>query len=195
MRDDFSEEVKRTLAARVGNRCSNPSCRALTSGPQDNTTRALNVGVAAHITAASEGGARYNPDLVNQDRRHADNGIWLCQTCGKLVDNDPVQFPTDLLRAWKTMAHFARLRFCYAYAWRGDLSVIEIFRQASVRRERQRPSGPISVVGFQAACYCSALAGDRSVTSESMAPSRNNGCGVNVSGGASNSNLITSDAL
>jgi hypothetical protein len=109
MRDDFTEEVKRTLAARVGNHCSNPNCRALTSGPQDNPTKALNVGVAAHITAAAQGGARYDAALSSEQRCHPDNGIWLCQNCAKLVDNDPSQFPANLLRDWKIIAeHYAR---------------------------------------------------------------------------------------
>jgi hypothetical protein len=111
MRDDFIEEVKRTLAARVGNRCSNPNCHALTSGPQDDPAKALNVGVAAHITAAAQGGPRYDSLLTSEERCHPDNGIWLCQTCAKLVDNDTSQFPVDLLRAWKTIAeHDARSR-------------------------------------------------------------------------------------
>ena len=109
MRDDFREEVKRILAARVGNFCSNPNCRALTSGPQNDTAKALNVGVAAHITAAAQRGPRYDPSLSSEQRCHPNNGIWLCQTCAKLADNDAAQFPTDLLRAWKTMAeHHAR---------------------------------------------------------------------------------------
>lgn len=109
MRDDFTEDVKRILASRVGNICSNPGCHALTSGPQDDPAKVLNVGVAAHITGASPGGARYNAALSSEERRHPDNGIWLCQTCAKLVDNDPSQFPVDVLRAWRTLAeHRAR---------------------------------------------------------------------------------------
>jgi hypothetical protein len=82
---------------------------APTSGPQDDPSKVLNVGVAAHITAASEGWARYNPAFTSEERRHPDNGIWLCQNCAKLIDNDVSQFPTDVLRAWKTMAeHRAR---------------------------------------------------------------------------------------
>lgn len=109
MRDDFTEEVRRILAARVGNACSNPDCRALTSGPQSDSTKALNVGVAAHITAASDGGPRYNPSLLSEERRHSDNGIWLCQTCAKLIDNDPSEFTENLLRAWREVAeHRAR---------------------------------------------------------------------------------------
>jgi hypothetical protein len=109
MRDDFSEEVKRTLASRVNNHCSNPDCDAPTSGPQIDSTKALNVGVAAHITAASLGGPRYNPLLTPEQRGHSNNGIHLCQNCAKLVDNDPSQFPEELLRAWKVVSeHRAR---------------------------------------------------------------------------------------
>ena len=104
MRDDFTEEVKRTMAARTGNACSNPDCRASTSGPQDDPTKALNVGVAAHITGAAEGGQRYNLMLSSGERRHPDNGIWLCQTCAKLIDNDAARFTEKLLRAWKEIA-------------------------------------------------------------------------------------------
>lgn len=101
MRDDFSEEVKRTVAARVGYRCSSPKCRAPTSGPQLDPSKSLNVGVASHITAASPGGPRYDPALTPEERSHADNAIWLCQTCGKLVDNDKIRFTEEELRRWK----------------------------------------------------------------------------------------------
>jgi hypothetical protein len=104
MRDDFHEEVKRTIAARVGYRCSSPTCRAPTSGPQLDPSKSLNVGVASHITAASPGGPRYDPALTPEERRHADNAIWLCQTCGKLVDNDKLRFTEEELRRWKRNA-------------------------------------------------------------------------------------------
>jgi hypothetical protein len=109
MRDDFINEVRRAVSARVGNVCSNPDCRALTSGPQEDSTKALNVGVAAHITAAAPGGPRHDPTLSPEERRHPDNAIWLCQTCARLVDNDPLQFPESLLRAWKTIAEHRAL--------------------------------------------------------------------------------------
>jgi hypothetical protein len=104
MADDFSEPVKRVLCTRVGNVCSNPQCRALTSGPQENPAKALNIGVAAHITAASAGGPRYDPDLLPEERSGSSNGIWLCQNCAKLVDNDPTRFTVELLQQWKSSA-------------------------------------------------------------------------------------------
>ena len=104
MRDDFPEEVKRTLAARVNFLCSNPDCRAQTTGPQDDPTKAVSLGVAAHITAASEGGPRYNSALAPEKRRHFDNGIWLCQNCAELIDSDLLRFNETLLKAWRMVA-------------------------------------------------------------------------------------------
>jgi hypothetical protein len=85
-------------------RCSNPSCRALTSGPQVDPSKSLNIGVAAHISAACEGGPRYDASLSADARRTIRNGIWLCQGCAKLVDNDPAKFSLALLAEWKATA-------------------------------------------------------------------------------------------
>jgi hypothetical protein len=104
MRDEFTEDVKRALAARAGNVCSNPDCVALTSGPQDDPAKALNVGVAAHITGAAPRGPRNDRSLTPEARRSADNGIWLCQNCAKVIDNDTARFTRELLRAWKVVA-------------------------------------------------------------------------------------------
>jgi hypothetical protein len=54
MRDDFDEKTKEILSRRVGLRCSNPNCRKLTTGPQTDPSKAINIGVAAHITVASQ---------------------------------------------------------------------------------------------------------------------------------------------
>jgi hypothetical protein len=102
MRDDFPASVIDVLAKRVSVRCSNPNCRRATSGPRNEISKAVNIGVAAHITAAAPGGPRYDPTLSEAERSHADNGIWLCQNCAKLIDNDPLRFHVNLLREWKT---------------------------------------------------------------------------------------------
>jgi hypothetical protein len=101
MRDDFSVQTKRALALRVGYRCSRPDCGALTSGPQEEPSKAVNVGVAAHITAASRGGPRFDPLLTLAERAAAANGIWVCQNCAKLIDDDAAQFTIEVLQRWK----------------------------------------------------------------------------------------------
>jgi hypothetical protein len=104
MRDDFSERVKTILRDRVGGLCSQPNCRCQTTGPHTEPGRRISVGVAAHITAASKGGPRYDPELDEVQRRSAENGIWMCQNHGKLVDTDAERFTVDLLRDWKRRA-------------------------------------------------------------------------------------------
>jgi hypothetical protein len=69
------------------------------------------VGVACHIRAAAPGGPRYDPSQTTEQRSSIDNGIWLCPTCGALVDKDEVRFPAALLREWRQAAEQeARLR-------------------------------------------------------------------------------------
>jgi len=104
VRDEFTNATKEELANRVGFRCSNPACRQPTRGPQSDSSGIVNIGVAAHITAASPDGPRYDPTLTAEQRRSAENGIWLCQTDGKLVDSDAVRYTVESLRAWKVAA-------------------------------------------------------------------------------------------
>jgi hypothetical protein len=102
MRDDFTQSVKKTLAERVGCKCSN--CKQLTSGPHEDATKAINIGVAAHITAAASGGPRYDSSLSSEQRKSIENGLWLCQNCSKLIDTDAQRYSVEMLRRWKVDA-------------------------------------------------------------------------------------------
>jgi len=103
-RDEFRRSDTDILAKRVGNRCSNPACRQSTAGPRDDPTKAANIGVASHITAAAPGGPRYDVSSSVAERKSIQNGIWLCQKCGKLVDTDPSHYSVTALRSWKSQA-------------------------------------------------------------------------------------------
>src|SRR3546814_18687037 len=63
-----------------------------------------NGGVAAHIKAASPGGARYDENQTSEERSHADNGIWLCEVHAHLIDHDANEFTVELLQKWKSEA-------------------------------------------------------------------------------------------
>jgi hypothetical protein len=102
MRHDFNQETIRDLARRVNAHCSR--CDAATQGPHTTETKAVNVGVACHINAASPEGPRYDSSQTEEERRSIENGIYLCQNCAKLVDNDPEQFPADSLHDLKNAA-------------------------------------------------------------------------------------------
>jgi hypothetical protein len=107
MRHDFNMRTKDTLARRAGMRCSRPTCRQPTSGPHTEVEKSINIGVAAHIKAASSGGPRYDRRLSISQRKSITNGIWLCQNCAKLVDNDYSAFTAKELLRWKHLAERA----------------------------------------------------------------------------------------
>lgn len=101
--NNFPKPVLRRIAGEVGYLCSNHACGAPTSGPSA-TKGVSNVGVGAHITAARPKGARYDAALTIAQRKSAANAIWLCQRCGKLVDDDSATYTVDDLLAWKAQA-------------------------------------------------------------------------------------------
>jgi hypothetical protein len=107
MRDEFSTRIKARLSQRVGARCSNPFCQKLTSGPHEKAESAVNIGVAAHISAAAAGGPRYDASLSSDERISIRNGIWLCQNCAKLIDNDSDRYSSVTLFSWKKSAEEA----------------------------------------------------------------------------------------
>lgn len=103
-RDDFPKEVRRELCLRVASICSCPTCRKVTTGPTQGMTRSTIIGKAAHIHAASSGGPRYLESMTAAERKHFNNGIWLCSDCAVRIDMDPLQFPAEILREWKATA-------------------------------------------------------------------------------------------
>jgi tetratricopeptide (TPR) repeat protein len=104
-RDNFSEKTKKLLADRVGWYCSFPSCGQGTLGPSNvNPEQRINNGIAAHISAASENGPRYNSLMTPEERKHADNGIWMCRNHGNLIDADFDNYSVATLKQWKLSA-------------------------------------------------------------------------------------------
>lgn len=103
MRDDFKQAEVTKLARQSGYICSNPSCRRTTVGP-DGDGGSANIGVAAHITAASAGGPRFDPTMTPEQRSSIENGIWLCQSCSRLIDADIPSHSADTLIEWKRLS-------------------------------------------------------------------------------------------
>lgn len=99
-RDNFTLGVIRKVKDRVGLRCSNPDCRVSTaaaSGEED----VNNIGIAAHIYAASKGGPRYDESMSREDRRSMKNAIWLCSNCSIKIDRDTNKYTDKVLHEWK----------------------------------------------------------------------------------------------
>ncbi|MBX8519362.1 tetratricopeptide repeat protein [Pseudomonas cichorii] len=103
-RDDFKKSIKAALRERVAHRCSNPECRVPTAAPGSGDTEVIRGGDAAHITAASPKGPRYDESISAAKRSSIENGIWLCVVCARKIDHNSDAYPVELLRQWKVAA-------------------------------------------------------------------------------------------
>ncbi len=103
-RDDFDSKTVEVLAKRASFICSYPNCRCLTLSASDaDQMKFIYNGKAAHITAAAEGGPRYNKNLTPQQRSDISNGIFLCSNCAEMIDkNKGIDFPEPMLVQWKS---------------------------------------------------------------------------------------------
>ncbi|WP_269850403.1 HNH endonuclease [Methanosarcina horonobensis] len=102
-RDDFTPATKKSIAMRVNYICSNPTCRRYTLKPKINDPyRWDEVGQASHIVSASRvNGPRADPEMNSEDRKHPNNGIWLCLRCHKIIDSEPDWATIKVLQSWK----------------------------------------------------------------------------------------------
>ncbi|MFC1564086.1 hypothetical protein ACFL6G_04075 [candidate division KSB1 bacterium] len=102
-RDEFPPRVKKTLAERVNYLCSKPDCHRLTSTASADPKKSTVMGRAAHITAASKNGPRYDPKLTREQRRSIDNGIWLCQEHADFIDKKENEdyYTVPEIKFWK----------------------------------------------------------------------------------------------
>ncbi|MCW2097972.1 UNVERIFIED_ORG: hypothetical protein EDF86_1735 [Pseudomonas psychrophila] len=103
-RHDFLHSTVQRLRDRAGNVCSFPGCHVHTHGSAITGEKAVGVGVACHIKAAAPRGPRYHREQTKDERRHIDNGIWMCQTHSKLVDADDSAYSVATLLEWKQKA-------------------------------------------------------------------------------------------
>lgn len=103
-RHNFSKKTIEVLRSRVSGRCSNPDCRVPTTGPAKDVNKVNNIGIAAHIYAASPGGPRYDSSMTKEERGSIDNALLLCSNCSIKIDKDPDFYSAELLFSWKRQA-------------------------------------------------------------------------------------------
>jgi hypothetical protein len=99
----FPPNVVQTLAARSGQICNNPDCRAMTVGPvEDDPTLKTKIGEGAHLAGEKPGSARYDATMSDAERAEITNGIFLCSGCHTLIDKNGGQgYSIGVLREWK----------------------------------------------------------------------------------------------
>ena len=126
-RDNFSKNVKRILAERVGYRCSFPNCSRITIGPNSTVDhKSIMLGEAAHIYSASNGGPRPFPSLTVKERSSYENGIWLCKQHARLIDVDEQKYSAETLKKWKTAAEAETYRLLK------DLEISEVVKPTTL---------------------------------------------------------------
>ena len=110
-RDDFPRRIKDAVAKRAAFYCSNPKCNELCIGPAEKNIEDVNYySKIAHITAASEGGPRYDKNINTLERKSANNAIFLCSNCADMIDkNEGIDFPKEKLHQWKKI-HEGRIK-------------------------------------------------------------------------------------
>jgi hypothetical protein len=81
------------------NECAADGCNQPITGNDGKT----NVGRIAHIEAASPKGPRFNAEMSDDDRRHYNNVILLCQPCHDIIDNkeNADKYSVEMLNGWK----------------------------------------------------------------------------------------------
>jgi hypothetical protein len=105
--NDFSQATKNWVALRASHHCS--LCGAPTVGPgEESPTAVTNIGVAAHICAASPGGPRYVASMSPAERSDIRNCIWLCSNHAALIDRDSTTYTIEVLRDVKRKHDAAR---------------------------------------------------------------------------------------
>jgi hypothetical protein len=99
----FTADVIATLYQRAMGICSHPHCKTPTFGPDIDTSRSVNIGVACTIHDASPDRFRYKP-LSTSEMISINNAIWLCPTHNELVNaNRGANYKAEELLAWKTI--------------------------------------------------------------------------------------------
>lgn len=93
----------RRLDTQSGNSCSFPGCERKLIARDGETI----VSKICHIEAASDKGPRFNKNMNDDERRHFNNLILMCDECHSIIDNmeNESKYPVIDLQQWKKDHH------------------------------------------------------------------------------------------
>lgn len=95
-----SYPTKVLLAMRSGNKCAFPDCRKKLSADGEKSDPAV-IGEAAHIYGENPGtdkkppSARFREDMIDEERNHYNNLIYLCPSCHTKIDKQEDDYPAE----------------------------------------------------------------------------------------------------
>ena len=71
--------------------------------------------------------------MTPEERKSSENGIWLCQSCSKLIDTDTTRYSKAVLLEWKKAAELSALseieKISPIQSMEEDKAIIEFFVQ------------------------------------------------------------------
>lgn len=97
---NIAAHTKALLWVQAGGRCEFPGCNKYVF-EHHVTGKKGNFSQLAHIYAFGEAGPRADASVPRQTLNDADNLMVLCHACHKLVDDHPLDFPVEKLKADK----------------------------------------------------------------------------------------------
>ena len=95
-RKSVKSKTLRFLYGKSGNKCAFPDCCEPIFEDDGTLT-----GECCHIEAFSQGGARFNPDTLIEDKNAEDNLILLCSRHHKIIDSHPQEYTAERLKEIK----------------------------------------------------------------------------------------------
>ena len=95
----YKPSTLRRLDTLSGNQCAWPGCTKKLIAEDEKSI----VSKICHIEAVNKEGPRYNPQMDDDDRRHFNNLILLCDEHHTIIDNieNEKKYPVELLKEWK----------------------------------------------------------------------------------------------
>lgn len=95
----YKPSTVRRLDTLSGNQCAAPDCTRSLIAKDGETI----ISKICHIEAANKNGPRFNPKMTDDERRHFNNLILLCDECHSIIDNmeNEAKYSVFLLKEWK----------------------------------------------------------------------------------------------
>ncbi len=95
----YKPSTVRRLDTLSGNQCAAPDCTRSLIAKDGETI----ISKICHIEAANKKGPRFNSNMTDDERRHFNNLILLCDECHSIIDNmeNEEKYSVSLLKEWK----------------------------------------------------------------------------------------------
>lgn len=142
---EYKRSTLRRLDTLCGNQCTAPDCDRKLIARDGETI----VSKICHIEGAAPNGPRYNIGMDDDQRRHFDNLILLCDECHSIVDNpeNEARYPVPLLREWKKQ-HESKRTYSY-FSERPSLLSTVITAISDIELDVETETLPTSLEAFE----------------------------------------------